>query len=157
MKNPFICDRIKEFRKAKGITQAELAQKTNISLSNISKYESGNRTPKTEYLLKIAEALDVNIDSLLNIRAKGERAFDDLLEELGCSFVYYQRNIYDDKGNQVGLKDEIEESIIYKGKEYLLNTNLKDTPHIDKLRKDVVAYTEFKIQQLINECNSQKR
>lgn len=74
MINPSIGDRIKEYRKLKGITQAELAKKTGISLSNISKYESGNRNPKTDYLTKIATALELNINELLS----ADHVYNDL-------------------------------------------------------------------------------
>lgn len=56
--------RIKKARIEKGLTQAELAKKLGMSTSYIGQYESGNRKPKQETLLKIADALDVSPASL---------------------------------------------------------------------------------------------
>jgi DNA-binding XRE family transcriptional regulator len=48
-------------RKFRGITQAELAQKAGISRSNITRFESGNYNPSLEMLVKIAAALDMQL------------------------------------------------------------------------------------------------
>lgn len=55
---------IKSARMNKGLTQAELAKKLGMSPSYIGQYESGNRSPKPETLMKIAEALGVSPASL---------------------------------------------------------------------------------------------
>lgn len=55
---------IKRARIDKGLTQAELAKKLGMSPSYIGQYESGNRRPKPETLMKIAEALGVSPASL---------------------------------------------------------------------------------------------
>ncbi|MBE6089539.1 helix-turn-helix domain-containing protein [Clostridium beijerinckii] len=60
-----IGDNIKKFRKIKKLTQQELASVTKISLSAIIKYENNQRDPKTEMLVKIANALDVPIMELI--------------------------------------------------------------------------------------------
>lgn len=57
-------NKIKEYRKNKGMTQAEVAKKAGISEISIRKYESGERKPKLETIRKIAAALDVHIGSL---------------------------------------------------------------------------------------------
>lgn len=61
---------IKKYRKEKGLTQKKLGELCGIADSNIRKYESGNQNPKIETLQKIADALDVNIYSLLNIEVE---------------------------------------------------------------------------------------
>ena len=53
-------------RKEKGLTQEGLARKANISYHTLIKLESGGiRNPKIETVLKISEALGINIDKLL--------------------------------------------------------------------------------------------
>lgn len=59
-------DKIKSLRKEKGLTQTELGKILGVSQAMIGQYESGIRKPKIEQLLKIADALDVNINSLLD-------------------------------------------------------------------------------------------
>ena len=44
--------RLKEARKKSGLTQAEVAEKLNVSASMIAQYETGKRNPKKETLSK---------------------------------------------------------------------------------------------------------
>ena len=50
--------RIKEVRKAKNITQEELAEKIGIGTSNISYIENGKFAPSIENFAKIAEVFE---------------------------------------------------------------------------------------------------
>lgn len=50
-----------------GLTQKELADKTNISEVSISRYASGQRIPKSRELAKIAIALHTSCDYLLGL------------------------------------------------------------------------------------------
>lgn len=58
-------ERIRTARKAKGITQAQLAKAVGLGVATIQRYEAGDRRPNVEILADIADALDVNIDYLL--------------------------------------------------------------------------------------------
>ena len=51
-------ENLKNLRKAKGLSQEELAQKLNVVRQTISKWEKGTSVPDSEMLIKIAEALD---------------------------------------------------------------------------------------------------
>lgn len=55
----------KDARKAKGLTQKELADKLDISEGALSQYENGKREPDFETLLKIGELLGCSTDYLL--------------------------------------------------------------------------------------------
>ncbi|MDD6492528.1 MAG: helix-turn-helix transcriptional regulator [Firmicutes bacterium] len=48
-------------RKSKGMTQTDLSKKTGISQPNITRFESGNYNPSLEMLVKMAEALDMQL------------------------------------------------------------------------------------------------
>ena len=48
-------------RKAAGLTQAELYQKTGISQADISRLENGSRNPSLALLNRIAEAMNSTI------------------------------------------------------------------------------------------------
>lgn len=52
------------FRKERGWTQQQLADKLGISYMSISNYERGIRTPDYETLEAIADYLNVSIDTL---------------------------------------------------------------------------------------------
>ena len=57
--------RIKSAREEKGLTQEQLAEQVNLSPMHISVIERGNKLPRLETLIKIANVLDVSADTLL--------------------------------------------------------------------------------------------
>ncbi len=59
-------DRLKEYRKSLGMSQAELARKSGVSAAYLSELESGlGKRPSGEILLRLATALEVTIAELL--------------------------------------------------------------------------------------------
>ena len=58
--------RIKLIRKYKGLTREEFAQRLNVSKYTIANYEQGQRGSNMNVLSKIADALEVPINELLN-------------------------------------------------------------------------------------------
>jgi len=58
-------NRLRQLRKEKGLTQAELAKLLSIGESTISFYESGKRQPDYETLIRIADLFNVSVDYLL--------------------------------------------------------------------------------------------
>ena len=60
-----IAERIKTARKEAGITQEELASKMYVTHHCISMWERGLRKPKYETLARIADALGINVNGLL--------------------------------------------------------------------------------------------
>lgn len=76
-------EKIRSMRKAKGLTQKQVADRCNMADSAIRKYESGKITPKIETLQKIAVALDtipytLLDDSLPKIHTPSEKEKEDL-------------------------------------------------------------------------------
>lgn len=57
--------RLKELRKAKGISQLKLAIDLNTNQNTISRYETGDREPGIVELIKIADYFNVSIDYLV--------------------------------------------------------------------------------------------
>lgn len=57
--------RIRAYRKALNMTQEELAEKAEISLSFLGHLERGARQPSLETLVTLANALGASTDSLL--------------------------------------------------------------------------------------------
>jgi transcriptional regulator with XRE-family HTH domain len=57
--------RLKEIRKAKGISQLKMAMDLNTNQNTISRYETGEREPGIHELIKIADYFNVSIDYLL--------------------------------------------------------------------------------------------
>ena len=57
---------LRELRNKKESTGEELGKVFNVSKATISNWESGNRTPDNEMLIKIANYFDVSIDYLVD-------------------------------------------------------------------------------------------
>lgn len=60
-----ISERIKEARETLGVSQAELAGRSQLTPAAISQFEKGARTPSLKTLGKLAEALEVSINYLI--------------------------------------------------------------------------------------------
>ena len=58
-------DNIKALRKAKGLSQEELAIKLNVVRQTVSKWEKGLSVPDAGMVIQIAEVLDTTVNSLL--------------------------------------------------------------------------------------------
>ena len=60
-----ISDRIQSLRKARGITQEQLADAVGVSRQAVSKWEAGQSGPDLERIVAMAEYFDVTTDYLL--------------------------------------------------------------------------------------------
>ena len=58
-------NRIEELRKARKLSQSELANKIGVTRQAVSAYETGKRVPKPDIMDKLAEAFDVSIPYIL--------------------------------------------------------------------------------------------
>lgn len=58
-------DRLKELRKAKGLSQVTLAERLGLSKSTIGAYETGDITPSVDALNLIADFFNVDMNFLL--------------------------------------------------------------------------------------------
>ena len=56
---------IKALRKAKGLSQEELAIKLNVVRQTVSKWEQGLSVPDADMLIRLADALDTTVAALL--------------------------------------------------------------------------------------------
>lgn len=76
-----ISEKIKHFRKAKGLSQEEMAVKLNVVRQTVSKWENGLSVPDADILIQIAELLGVSVSQLLDIEADS-KSNNDLSEQL---------------------------------------------------------------------------
>lgn len=58
---------IAEARKKAGMTQVELAKAIGVKQSQIANWESGWRNPKLEALMKISDALKIDVTDLIDL------------------------------------------------------------------------------------------
>jgi transcriptional regulator with XRE-family HTH domain len=63
--SPEFPQKLREARHRRGLTQGQLSQRIGADVQRVSKYERGVLVPTTEILVRIAEALEVNLDYLL--------------------------------------------------------------------------------------------
>lgn len=135
-----IGENIKRFRKEKGFTQKELADRLETTPQNLAQYENGKRNPKIETIVKIASALNIDTKSLLPdtdynrlLGNKAEIAYDVILEQIIGLKGYTFGITEDDDSLYINYPDGI----------------LKITPDIaDELQENIESYTEFKLQEL---------
>ncbi|MEK3732735.1 MULTISPECIES: helix-turn-helix domain-containing protein [Paenibacillus] len=64
MENKQLAQRIRAFRKLKGLTQQELSDRTGISLAVLGAIERGNRTAEDHQLATIADTLGISLQEL---------------------------------------------------------------------------------------------
>jgi len=56
---------IKHLRIKSNLTQTELANRTDTSKTTIQKYEYGDRTPRIEHIVTLAQIFDVTLDDFV--------------------------------------------------------------------------------------------
>lgn len=61
-----IAERIRLYRQQKGLSQAELAEKSTVNNKSLSRYELGTSIPPADVLKNLADALGVSADALLS-------------------------------------------------------------------------------------------
>ena len=64
-----MADRIQYLRKAKGISQEELAEKVGVSRQAVSKWENGKAIPGIDILTELSGLYDMSLDQLIRDEA----------------------------------------------------------------------------------------
>jgi transcriptional regulator with XRE-family HTH domain len=69
--------RLRDLRELRGLTQSDLASRAEMAAASVSHFETGQRQPSLESLVRLADALDVTTDALLG-RAQLEGRVDPI-------------------------------------------------------------------------------
>ena len=82
-------ENIKAIRKAKGLSQQELAVKLNIVRQTVSKWEQGLSVPDADLLIALSQALETPVSTLLGetvmeTKADSIKAISEKLSFAGC-------------------------------------------------------------------------
>ena len=82
-----IGQKIRKYRKAKGLSQEKLAELVNISTTHLSHIETGNTKLSLAVLVDISKVLEIQTDDLLSEKKSGRTtALDELSSVLeSCS------------------------------------------------------------------------
>jgi len=75
--NETFADRLKQLRKKKGLSQADVAKLIDVHYAQVSRYERGETKPNTQAATKLALALEVTVDYLMN------GTEDDIMQQAG--------------------------------------------------------------------------
>ena len=73
--------RVAKLRAAKGLSQAQLAERIGITKSMVSAYENSIRMPSYPVLIKIARVFNVSVDYLLGMENSPVLRTDGLTEK----------------------------------------------------------------------------
>lgn len=92
-----IGQRIRKIRKARGLSQEELAERAGISTTHMSHIETGNTKLSLSVLVDLASALEVRTDELLYDETAGGRSVSrDAIIELLDTCTTQQLRIMED-------------------------------------------------------------
>lgn len=75
-------ENLKALRKAKGITQEELAIRLNVVRQTVSKWEKGLSVPDADMLIKIAEVFESSVNELLGAKIEPDADVNHIAEQL---------------------------------------------------------------------------
>lgn len=56
---------LRKFRELRGMTQSQIGARSAVAAASVSHFETGQRTPTLETLVRLADALNVTVDTLL--------------------------------------------------------------------------------------------
>ena len=75
-------ENLKTLRKAKGLSQEELAVRLNVVRQTVSKWEKGLSVPDAYLLIQLAEIFEVSVSELLGAKIESEAEINAVAEQL---------------------------------------------------------------------------
>jgi len=72
--------RLKELREAKRLSQADVAERLEVTRSTVSGYECNTITPSLEQLVKLAVLYNTSLDYMMGMENRFHLYLDDLSE-----------------------------------------------------------------------------
>ena len=139
MKNQLLPAKLKELRKVHGYTQDYVASALEIVRQTYSHYETGQRTPNSETLFKLAGLYNISVDDLMQLTMDIDRniyydapAPTQSSEDL-ASFLEYFTNPNNQKKYQ--MFNNLEKELLY----YFEKISEPD-------KKEIIEFTKIKAQ-----------
>ena len=93
-------NRIREVRKAKKLSQTELAEILHVHQTAVSQWENGKTEPDMDNLCRIADIFGVTVDYLLGVDTQS-KTIDEQLSEIDFALSGELRNLSDDEKKDV--------------------------------------------------------
>jgi len=85
-----IAEKIKQVRIQKGYSQEKLAENASLNLRTIQRVENGKSKPRGDTLVRIAEALNVTIDEIIDQRKEENETYVAFLHISALSFCCFR-------------------------------------------------------------------
>lgn len=150
--------KIGEYRRRKGATQEDLANYTGVSTAAVSKWETEASLPDITLLPKIAEFLEVSIDTLMDFELRTDdiaelRRWDNKYlrtKDYNAGIPVYEKAIlrYPNDGDlHLGLGDLLSAEA---SETQCRDTGLRAAGHLEKARKLGCRMNERDLKQLIS-------
>ena len=89
MKNGNLAKRVKELRKRNGLSQEELTENSGLSLRTIQRIETGETQPTGDTLKRIAKALNVTPNELVDWTIMEDKGFLKALNLSALTFLFF--------------------------------------------------------------------
>lgn len=163
-------------RKQKGLTQKELAQKLGVSQQMINQYENNSSNLTFETLQKIATALDVSINELIDesgtndyeiLKDNFDKSQDqDLFTRLGLKNIKYKLNnieyditatIIQEADETMIIVEKLDEQADLIDPMRKLETIKISKEQLLKLDRETDDFLRFKVEQLFRDAESNKK
>lgn len=145
-------EKIKFYREARKMTVAQLSEKAELAIDNIRKYESGARNPKLDALSKIANALGVNLNTLLDIDLKTPSDCAPYLlqmgNSLGIKFVGKKKDGYHTEDIAIQFESDFMQQFLCRWAEYIETINDLREKAKDTLDKDTRDFMLARADQM---------
>jgi transcriptional regulator with XRE-family HTH domain len=77
-----IGEKLKEFRKLRGLTQEQLAERVEVTFQQIQKYENGHTRLNTDKLQIVAQALNVPVSAIFDEGFRDEKLLSEQEQKL---------------------------------------------------------------------------
>ncbi|MEJ7693487.1 helix-turn-helix domain-containing protein [Daejeonella sp.] len=89
MKNMYLADKIKTLRTKAGMSQEQLAERSQLSLRTVQRIENGETTARGDTLKRIAAALDIPAGEFLEYSDGGNNRLIGLVNVSALSFLVF--------------------------------------------------------------------
>lgn len=105
---------IKVVRMEQGLSQADLAEYTDLSVPYISHIETGRSKASLETIVNIADALNVTVDRLLCGNMQNGGDYVPELRELFSDCSTYEKSVIFDTANSVKKSLRMNKELLFK-------------------------------------------
>lgn len=139
------CDRLKELRENKKISQSSLAKELFVSQQTVAKWETNKSTPNPEMLINIADYFNVSIDYLVDRKHK-DKSYENVklqntpqLFENDLEMIKYFHRLSNE--DQIWIKGKMIDAF----KQYSQNQDMETATELDAhITEDMKNLTKSK-------------